>query len=87
MGPSSPKAWVQLPVGAKRDIKLTKRELIKESNRQNVGEDEEILTSMIKKSETNDEKAISKLATIDYVGGMFINITIGGYTIWEFLEK
>ena len=58
----------------KEHRKLTKKELIKELNRQNVGNDEEILISIIKESEINNKKAIPGLASIDFIGGRFINI-------------
>ena len=58
----------------KENRKLTKKELIRELNRQKINNNEEIFISVIKKNDINNEKAIPELASIDFIGGEFINI-------------
>jgi len=58
---------------------MTKKELMKELNKQEIGDDGEILISSIKKDAINNEKAIPTLSSIDFIGGKFINITIGSF--------
>ena len=53
---------------------MTKKELIRELNKQKINNNEEIFISVIRKNDINNEKAIPELASIDFIGGEFINI-------------
>jgi hypothetical protein len=52
---------------------MTKKESIKELEKQNVGDNEEIMISIVSQS---DPGGIPSLIPIDYIGGQFINITL-----------
>jgi len=66
-------------LGQRENTELTKKELIEELNKQDIGDNEEILISSIRKSGLNNENAIPGLSSIDFVGSEFINITIGSF--------